>query len=75
MKKIVRAGFLDNIRLRTFSMEQVQSSCLKIGLVCVSKNKYRLGELHKQSVSDIYYNLVFLKSGFWLIKVKNRADE
>lgn len=74
-EKMARAGFFENVRLRAQSVETVWERCKTLGLVPVSATVYRLGEMHRTSAADIYYNVIRTTSGFWLVRQKNKTEK
>ena len=74
-EKMARAGFFENVRLRAQSVETVRERCKTLGLVPVSATVYRLGEMHRISAADIYYNVIRTASGFWLVRQKNKTEK
>lgn len=74
-EKMARACFFENVRLRAQSLETVRERCKTLGLVPVSATVYRLGEMHRTSAADIYYNVIRTASGFWLVRQKNKMEK
>ena len=74
-EKMARAGFFENVRLRAQSMEMVRERCKTLGLVPVSATVWKLGEMHRTSAADIYYNVFRMASGFWLIRQKGKTEK
>ena len=74
-EKMARAGFFENVRLRAQSVETVRERCKTLGIVPVSETVYRLGEMHRTSAVDIYYNVIRTASGFWLVRQKNKTEK
>ncbi|PWM74473.1 MAG: hypothetical protein DBX59_03550 [Bacillota bacterium] len=68
--KMARAGFLDNVHLRAQILETARERCKSLGLRCVDTYLYRTG-FWENGATDVYYKLVFSRSGFWLVKQKN----
>lgn len=74
-EKMARAGFFENVRLRAQSLDTVRERCKALGLVCVSDRSYRLGDLYRVSATDIYYNVIRVTSGFWLVRQKKNGKK
>ena len=74
-EKMARAGFFENVRLRAQSMATVRERCKALGLVCVSDIEYRTGNIYHVSAADIYYRLIYVRSGYWLVKQKNNEKD
>ena len=74
-EEMARAGLFENVRLRAQSLETVRERCKTLGLVPVSATVYRLGEIHRTSAADIYYNVFRTASGFWLVRQKNKTEK
>ncbi len=74
-EKMARAGFFENVRLRAQSADMARERCKALGLVPVSSTVYRLGDKFRPSSADIYYNLIRLASGFWLVRQKNKTEK
>ena len=73
-EKMARAGFFDNVYLRAQDIETARARCKSLGLQITATTVYRTGSTTESTV-DIYYNLVRVKSGFWLTKRNRRKDE
>ena len=73
-EKMARAGFFDNVCLRAQDIETARARCKSLGLQITAPMVYRTGSTTESTV-DIYYNLVRVKSGFWLTKRNRRKDE
>ena len=68
-EKMARAGFFENVHLRAQDIETARARCKSLGLQTVAPTVYRTGSTRESTV-DIYYKLVRVKSGFWLMKRK-----
>ena len=66
---MARAGFFDNVRLRAQDIETARARCKSLCLQTAAPTVYRTGST-TESAADTYYNLVRVKSGFWLTKRK-----
>ena len=66
-EKMARAGFLDSVHLRAKALDTARERCKSLGLRCVDTYLYRTGFV-ASGATDIYYKLVCVKSGFWLMK-------
>lgn len=64
---MARAGFFESVRLRAQDIVTAYARCKSLGLLIVSPGIYRTGSMAESAV-DIYYNLIRVKSGFWLTK-------
>lgn len=69
-EKMARAGFFQSVRLRAQSVSTMRERCRTLGLVPVSATVYRLGEAAYPAATDIYYKVICLESGYWLIRQK-----
>ena len=70
-EKMARAGFFENVHLRAQDIETARARCKSLGLQIAAPTVYRTGTTTESAV-DTYYNLVRVKSGFWLTKRKNK---
>ena len=70
-EKMARAGFFESVHLRAQDIETARARCKSLGLQTVAPTVYRTGST-TESAADIYYNLVRVKSGFWITKRKGR---
>ena len=68
-EKMTRVGFFENVHLRAQDIETARARCKSLGLQTVAPTVYRTGSTREITV-DIYYKLVRVKSGFWLMKRK-----
>lgn len=66
-EKMARMGFFQSVNLRAQTIETAQARCKALGLRCVTPTVYRTGNV-EACVSDVYYMLVRLRSGIWLIR-------
>lgn len=68
-ERIARAGFFTNVSLRAKNIETAQMRCKSLGLHTAGERLYRTGDLIS-GATDIYFNLIYSSSGFWLVKRK-----
>ena len=66
---MARAGFFDHVRLRAQDLETARARCKSLGLQAAASMIYRTGST-AESASDIRYDLICVKSGYWLTRRK-----
>ena len=67
-EKMARAGFMRNVRIRAQTYSVAKERCRTLGLVHEGDDVYKLGDTFRASAADIYYRLIHMPSGFYLVR-------